>query len=186
MNGVSANYITGTANKIALQATGGAFSLSLWDIVVISVFVVAAVSFTFIIGRGRIVYSMVVGYITFSLWHVFPIASIVKNVGDGETFALRIAIFFTIFILLFTLLRNSPLSFDVKLSKGRYSTIAKTLLFSVIQVGFFLNIIFSFLPAKGELAIAPITQFLFYSSYSSMVWISLPVAALMLLRDRKF
>jgi hypothetical protein len=180
--------IGNTATALSGSAPGSAaksiFATPTWDVIVIAVFFIAAFFYAMIAGKNRVVLGIVVSYFTFALWQVLPIGSLVKDIGEGESFALKITLFFALFFFTFVLSAKSSVVPGFKIKKENFGVLAKTFLFAFLQVGFFLNMIFSFLPQKGKFEISPISKFLFYSEYSSLAWVALPIIAIILLRRK--
>ena len=146
------NSVSLVAGSISQGVRESVFAHPTWDIIMIVVFLAAAFFYAIIAGKGRIVTGIIVSYVAVSLWHVLPMDSIVDNIGDGERFAVKITLFFALFIALYALVSRSSVIAQVRSSaRDKLSALTKTFVLAALQVGMFLNIIFSFLLGKRNL-----------------------------------
>jgi len=179
------NVALAAGSSVANEGAKSIFTNPTWDVLIIVIFIAASFFYALLFGKNRVILGILVSYFTFSLWQVLPIFKISQNIGEGEGFALKIALFFALYTFIFVLSGKSSVVPGFKIRKEKFTVMAKTFLFSFLQIGFFLNIIFSFLPVKGNFEISPIINFLFYSDYSSVFWVAMPIIAIIVLRRKE-
>jgi hypothetical protein len=148
-----------------------------WDIILI--FVMIAIGFFYGISRGRhkMVSSVINTYVALALFNVIPIGAIAHYLKTGNLFAIKISVFFAIFL---------PLVFLMNRGRPRYlrSNIAwwQVFLLSFIQTGLLIHIVFSFLSPETAKNLAPITKSFFANTNLTIWWLGLPLLFLIFIR----
>ena len=151
-----------------------------WDLFIILFWGVASVFYAFAAGRGRIISLLMSLYIAKLLVLEAPWLTSAINQKLPSSFASlqQLVSFLVIFILLFVLL--SRYAFRTSADGRHFGSIPFALVFAILQVGLLINTILGFLAVSGK-TFSPLVSFLFLSNSSGFIWLSLPLAYLIVL-----
>lgn len=141
---------------------------------------VASVIYSFFTGRGKIISILVAVYMAELIVIQAPFLSdaIAERFGVVGYLAQLIA-FLAAFCFLFIVL--SRFVFRTAMDqRGLFSWIYG-LLFAVLQVGFLISVVLSFLPPEMQFKFAPIVKLVFLSDFARFVWLLLPIAFLVVI-----
>lgn len=169
ISGINIPGVHATATQI--------FSHPTWDIILI--FAMIAIGFFYGISRGRhkMVSSVINTYVALALFNAVPIASIAQMFRTDNMFAVKVSVFFAIFL---------PLVFLMNRGRPRYlrSNISwwQVFLLSFIQTGLLIHIVFSFLSPDTAKNLAPITKSFFANTNLTIWWLGLPLLFLIFIR----
>lgn len=158
-----------------------------WDLFILIFFVVAVFIYGFSLGRNRIVVILVAIYMALAVVNSAPFVDtwIAKAMGMGnftQAFGFKIGLFLVIFALLFFLFSRSTLLRNVTGSEhaGAWWQVP---IFSILHIGLLLSIALSFLPKEMTMQLAPLTREIFTSEIGRFVWITAPIAAMIILPE---
>jgi hypothetical protein len=163
------------------------FTTPSWDLFILIFFAVAVFIYGFSLGRNRIVVILIAIYMALAVVNTAPfvdkwVNKAVAINGVGQVFAFKLGLFLVVFALLFFLFGRSRLLFSVG-SDQRHSGWWQIPIFSILHIGLLLSIALSFLPAESLLQLAPFTREIFGSDIGRFVWITAPIAAMIILPE---
>jgi len=166
---------------VANYVSGINWAAPTWDLFIVLFFIVTVFLYGMSLGRDRIVVILVSIYMALAVVSNAPFIGRLR-IGDavGQYFALRLATFIGIFVLLFFLLSRSALLKNIgNLASGKWWQV---LLFSVFHVGLLVSITLSLLPPDAIGHLAPITRQFFASDSGRFFWIVAPIIGIALLK----
>ena len=161
----------------AKTSAAGFLSNPSWDIVLVLAFVGASFFYGVMMGKRRIISSILYTYIAFALYSVLPEKSVLPLLSFFDPFAARIVIFLVIFIGIYFLLGSRS-----SRSPVRAAVWWQVFLLSFVQVGFLFHIIIGFLPKETVAGLAPITKKLFANASLTVWWFLIPILLLIFFR----
>ncbi len=148
-----------------------------WDAFIFFFWAIVAVIYSFSAGRGRIISILVAVYMSELLVIQAPFLS--TAVGDKFGLALYLGRLITFLVLFgFFFLVLSKFVFRTSVENRRWGSWLFSLIFAVLQVGFLISVILSFLPPEIKGSFAPLVKFVFISETANFVWLLLPIAFL--------
>ncbi len=148
-----------------------------WDAFIFFFWAIVAVIYSFSAGRGRIISILVAVYMSELLVIQAPFLS--TAVGDQFGLALYLGRLITFLVLFgFFFLVLSKFVFRTSVENRRWGSWLFSLFFAVLQVGFLISVILSFLPPEVKTSFAPLVKFVFISETANFVWLLLPIAFL--------
>ncbi|TSC65957.1 MAG: Uncharacterized protein G01um101477_273 [Candidatus Doudnabacteria bacterium Gr01-1014_77] len=148
-----------------------------WDAFIFFFWAIVAVIYSFSAGRGRIISILVAVYMSELLVIQAPFLS--TAVGDQFGLALYLGRLITFLVLFgFFFLVLSKFVFRTSVENRRWGSWVFSLFFAVLQVGFLISVILSFLPPEVKSSFAPLVKFVFISDTSNFIWLILPIAFL--------
>ncbi|MHB8871002.1 MAG: hypothetical protein ACYC5G_00900 [Candidatus Doudnabacteria bacterium] len=148
-----------------------------WDAFIFFFWAIVAVIYSFSAGRGRIISILVAVYMSELLVIQAPFLS--TAVGDQFGLALYLGRLITFLVLFgFFFLVLSKFVFRTSVENRRWGSWIFSLFFAVLQVGFLISVILSFLPPELKSSFAPLVKFVFISDTSNFIWLLLPIAFL--------
>ena len=148
-----------------------------WDAFIFFFWAIVAVIYSFSAGRGRIISILVAVYMSELLVIQAPFLS--TAVGDQFCLALYLGRLITFLVLFgFFFLVLSKFVFRTSVENRRWGSWLFSLFFAVLQVGFLISVILSFLPPEVKTSFAPLVKFVFISETANFVWLLLPIAFL--------
>lgn len=153
-----------------------------WDLLIIVLFLIAALLYGISLGRDRIIIILVSIYMALAVIQALP--PFVLSIKIEEIFAFQITAFVGIFLVLFFFLSRSAIlrTLGSKAAQGR---LWQVLLLSFLHVGLLLSIALSFLPAEIAQNFAPFTRMIFTDPWARFGWITAPVLAMLLMGGGK-
>jgi hypothetical protein len=158
-----------------------------WDLFILIFFVIAVFIYGFSLGRNRIVVILVAIYMALAVVNTAPFingwaSEAIKVSGFAEPFAIKIGLFAVIFALLFFLFSRSTLLRHVT-GMEHAGAWWQVPIFSILHIGLLLSIAMSFVPREFLLQLAPMTREVFTSDIGKFVWITAPIAAMIILPE---
>lgn len=167
-------------------AQGLNFSDPSWDLFIVIFFVVGSLLYGFSLGRTRVIVLLVSMYIALAIVNTAPYLNQLNfstkvNIENWGTF--KISAFVGVFVVLFFILSRSALIKSINDdTRGKWWQI---MLFSFLQIGLLISIILSYLPSDISNNLAPLTQNVFSSETGKLVWLILPIVAMMIVKKSK-
>src|SRR3989338_7732151 len=148
-----------------------------WDVVLVLAFVGAGFFYGVMMGKRRIISSILFTYIAFALFSVLPQEKVLLWFTFLDPFAAKIVIFLAIFTAIYILLGSRR-----SRSPVRAAAWWQVFLLSFVQVGFLFHIIIGFLPQETIAGLAPVTKTLFANASLNVWWFLIPILLLIFLR----
>ena len=162
------------------------WSVPSWDLFIIIFFVVAALLYGLSLGKSRIIVILVSIYMALAVCNSAPFINDwsrqTVSINFGQDFVLRVSLFLGVFLILFFLLSRSALSAFGTGSVGKWWQV---ILFSFLHVGLLISVILSFLPQDIKGHLLPLTQDVFTSEMGRFIWITLPIAAMIVFKGNE-
>jgi hypothetical protein len=170
-----------TTSQVSQQIHSLNWQTPSWDLFVFLFWAVASIIYAFAAGRGRIISLLMSLYITQLLVLEAPwlTKALSQKVPSGLASIQFLVSFLIIFILLFALLGRY--AFRTSADGRHFGSIPFTVIFSFLQVGLLINIIFSYLPAKLVQSFSPLVQTIFIAQPANFVWLLAPLIFLIIL-----
>ena len=171
--------------KIDIMAIFSAidFSTPTWDLFIILFFIGSVFLYGFTLGRDRVLTILISIYMALAVVNTAPYISALKaEVSMGQMFALKVATFVGLFVILFFLIARSALlrNFTGDVT-GNWSHV---FVFSVLHVGLLTSVTLSFLPLNALNHLAPITKIVFTSDPGKLAWLILPIVAMVFMKSK--
>ncbi len=155
-----------------------------WDLFLILFFVIGALFYGISLGRDRITVIMVSIYMALAVVNYAPfLTTFNADVQINNAFSFRIVAFLGLFVLLFFFLSQSALL--KSFGSESYGKLWQVVIFSVIHVGLLLSVTLSFMPESMLASLSPVSHQLFIADAAKAVWITLPIVAMALLKNRE-
>jgi len=163
------------------------FTRPSWDLFILIFFVVAVFIYGFSLGRNRIVVILIAIYMALAVVNTAPFVDSWMNQAAsisnfGQVFIFKVGLFLVVFALLFFLFSRSRLLFSVGADQ-QHSGWWQIPIFSILHIGLLLSIALSFLPADTLTVLSPFTRQIFASDIGRFVWITAPIAAMIILPE---
>jgi len=154
-----------------------------WDLIVLLFFIIGALFYGMAMGRSRIVVILMSIYITLAIANSVPWENFIKgSISVNNALVLQAGVFLILLIVLFFLISRSAVGRVVGDSGGKWWHI---ILFSFLQVGLLISVIMSFLPSYFLSNFSEVTRDIFISDIGRIVWLVLPIAGMLLVRDKE-
>lgn len=152
-----------------------------WDLFIGLFFVISALIYGISLGRERILVILVSIYMSFAVASNLPFINeeVSQRINLGPAFVMRMVIFLVLIAALFLLFTRMGLF----MSSSSRTNLPLVILFSLLHVGLFISIIFSFMPAAFASQVSETTRAIFDSDVGRFLWILSPVVALYLARS---
>ncbi len=153
-----------------------------WDLFIILFFIVAGFLYGLSLGRDRVIVILISVYMALAVVNSAPfIGNFQADIGINQFFVFRMSAFVVVFIALFFLMSRSALLSTVA-SSNTQGAWWQVLLFSFLHVGLLISITLSFLPPSASANLAPLTQKIFVHDIGRFIWITAPIAAMILIK----
>lgn len=156
------------------------FSNPTWDLFIILFFAVAALLYGFSLGRDRIITMLVSTYMALAVTRSAAFLSDTNaDIGVNQFLVIKVTAFITIFVVLFVVLSRSALQKTVATADavGKWWQV---IVYSTLHVGLLISIVLSFLSDSAISELAPLTRTLFAGDVAHMVWLILPIIAMVM------
>lgn len=151
-----------------------------WDLFILLFWVVASVLFAFAAGRGRMLSILVSTYMAQLLVIQAPFFSdaVSNRFNIGTATIAQLAAFVILFLIFFIFLNRYAMRSSIE--RRQLLAMPFVLVFTIFQVGLFINIVLSYLPDYVQNNMSPLIQFLFLHPNAGFIWLLLPVVFLVL------
>jgi len=154
-----------------------------WDIFILLFFIATILIYGFALGRGRIVTILISTYLSLAVATNMPFMDqLALWLNNTLQFAFQVSAFLAVFVVLFIFLQRSSLLSGLSSDRGG---LLQTIIFALLQVGLFLSIILSFLPADFVGQLSELVHSLFLTDTAKFIWIIAPIVALIFFHGRK-
>jgi len=158
-----------------------------WDLFILIFFAVAVFIYGFSLGRNRIVVILIAIYMALAVVNTAPFLNkwieSALNLGNiGQVFIFKLGLFLLVFAILFFLFSRSRLLLGMG-GEERHGAFWQIPIFSVLHIGLLLSIALSFLPPDALAQLSPFTREVFSSDVGRFVWITAPIAAMIILPE---
>lgn len=157
-----------------------------WDLFILFFFIIGAFLYGLSLGRERIIIILISIYMALAVINTAPFLDKLYGkeliINIGQDFAIKVTLFFGVFVVLFFLLSRSALSRSFgNASAGSWWQV---ILFSFLHVGLLTSVVLSFLPSQTASHLLPITQQIFASEIGKFIWIIAPIVAMILFKGK--
>lgn len=152
-----------------------------WDLFIVLFFLIAVFLYGMSLGRDRIIVTLVSIYMALAVVQTAPfLKGLQADIAVGQFFAFRVSTFLGVFLLLFFMLsRSALLRTFANLANGSWWQV---MLFSAFHVGLLVSSVLAYLPAEAVNQLAPLTRQLFAGETARFIWVSAPIAAMMIIK----
>ncbi len=167
-----------TATALPAHVASGIGGISLhnptWDAFILLFWIIVSIIYSFSAGRGKIISILVAVYMSELIVIQAPF------LGNGAAQHLNVAlyigrlvVFLVMFLVFFLVL--SKYVFRTSLEHRGMSSWLFSFLFALLQVGFLISVVLSFLPIATQQTFSTSIQTLFITSTAQFVWLLLPM-----------
>jgi hypothetical protein len=179
MLSVTATSVPATVTTAVASGSVGGISLHnpTWDAFIILFWIIVSIIYSFSAGRGRIISILVAVYMSELIVIQAPFLG--NSAAQHLNLALylgRLIVFLVMFLLFFLVL--SKYVFRTSLEHRGMSSWLFSFLFSLLQVGFLISVVLSFLPVATQQTFSTSIQTLFITSTAQFIWLLLPMVFL--------
>jgi len=172
-------------NFSSLNLSNFSFS-GTWDWLILLVFLGVALVYGLAMGKNRLVVVMLGIYFSFLLTRAIPWKELpFLGLKDAPESTTQIFIFLALVIGFYFLIPHSALRHAMRLGGRGVAAWWQVLVMSILQIGLILALVIGFLPAKVTAGLSPLSQLVFVGLSAQFLWIFLPIAAIMFLRNRR-
>lgn len=154
-----------------------------WDVIVLLFFVGGALLYGMAMGRSRIIVILMSIYITSAIANAVPWDRFFSgSISVNNALVLQAGTFIVLLIALFFLISRSAVGRVIGDSGGKWWHV---ILFSFLQIGLIISVIMSFLPDQFLANFSDLTREIFTSDIGKIVWLVMPIAGMLLVRDKE-
>lgn len=179
MLSATATALPASVTSVASTAAIGGISLHspTWDAFIILFWIIVSVIYSFSAGRGKIISILVAVYMSELIVIQAPFLGTYSAQHLNLALYLgRLVVFLVMFLLFFLVL--SKYVFRTSLEHRGMSSWLFSFLFALLQVGFLISVVLSFLPIGTQETFSRSIQTLFITSTAQFVWLLLPMVFL--------
>jgi hypothetical protein len=152
-----------------------------WDAFIFFFWIIASLIYSFAAGRGRIIAILVAVYMSELLVIQAPfLSTAVENQFGLAVYLARLITFLVLFAFFFLVLSRFVFRTAVESSRSLFSWVY-SFIFAILQVGFLISVILSFLPDEVKASFAPLVKLIFISQTAAFVWLLLPIVFLIII-----
>ncbi|MFH1460892.1 MAG: hypothetical protein ABIF84_00495 [Patescibacteria group bacterium] len=160
-----------------------------WDIFILLIFLIAVLIYGLFLGRNRMIVILLISYFSLLIVKNIPWQKLSQfgwlGVEESPSASLRIILFLAIILLFYFLVPRSVLISSLRLKKRGVASWFQLFILSIVQIGFLIMVILSFLPVESISNLAPIIRKIFVGPEAQFVWITLPILAMVLMRRKR-
>ncbi|MBU1167374.1 hypothetical protein KKC60_03125 [Patescibacteria group bacterium] len=151
-----------------------------WDLFIVLFFVVSVFVYGLSLGRERIMVILASIYMAYAVSSNLPFITekMSQKFNLGPVFVMRTVVFLVILVALFFLFSRMNIFNNL----GGGTSLPVVALFSVLHVGLFVTIIFSFIPPTALAGLSSTTRMVFGSEIGKFLWIIAPIGAMYLMK----
>ena len=151
-----------------------------WDLFILLGWIIVSLIYSFAAARGRIITILISIYMSELIIIQAPFLGVLVATKSGlAVYMARLILFLVIFAFLFLVM--SKYVFKTSMENRKLGSWFFAFLFSLLQIGFLISVILSFLPTETKAIFAPLIQLTFISSTAQFVWLVLPIIYLIIL-----
>ena len=174
--------LTIATNQLADEVSILGWASPSWDIMLILIFIVAAMVFSMSFGRRRVIVLMFSIYISLAVVNTLPyLENIFLSAWVDKLFAVKIAIFLAVFVGLYISLNRSALLRYMR-GSSQFTPSWQIMALSLLHTGLLISITLSFLPADLIEYLSFFTKSVFVSEGGQFFWIVAPIITLGLIK----
>lgn len=174
--------ISEATSQLAEEVSSLGWASPSWDIVLILIFVVAAIVFSMSFGRRRVLVSLFSVYISLAVVNAMPfLERIFSSSWIDRLFVVKIIIFLAVFVLLYIFLNRSALLYYMR-GSSPYTPSWQVISLSLLHIGLLISITLSFLPENLVDYLSFFTKSVFISDGWQFFWIVAPIITLSLIK----
>jgi len=160
-----------------------------WDIFIILIFFVGVLIYGFFLGRNRMIVLLLGSYFSWAITQMLPWSRLTSvawlGLGKTPSPSLKMLVFLGLVLVFYFLIPRSVLSSPLRIRKRGEASWLQLFLLSVVQIGFVVSVLVSFLPNDVIATLAPVIKKIFIGGDAQFVWVLLPILALVLMRRQK-
>jgi len=177
-----AEELTVATNQLADGVSTLGWASPSWDIMLILIFIVAALVFSMSFGRRRVVVLLFSIYISLAVVNTLPyLENIFSDNWLDKLFAVKIAVFLTVFIGLYISLDRSALLRYMR-GSSQFTPSWQVMALSLLHTGLLISITLSFLPLNLVEYLSFFTKSVFVSEGGQFFWMVAPIITLGLIK----
>jgi hypothetical protein len=151
----------------------------------ILVFFVVGFGYGMLMGKNRLSLVMLAGYFSLIITRAIPWKTFGFFGDKGPDANIQIFIFLAIILAIFFAAPYSGISSVIRVSSRGRSKWWQNLILGVLQLGFLISVIISFVPIKNIGAWNPLIEQFFIGEIARFLWLLFPLAALMALKKKR-
>ena len=170
-----------SSSVISSQIASGIGGINLhnptWSAFILLFWIIVSIIYSFSAGHGRIISILVAVYMSELIVIQAPFLG--TDAAQKLNLALylgRLGVFLVMFLFFFLVL--SKYVFRTSLEHRGVSSWIFSFLFALLQVGFLISVVLSFLPVSTQQMLAALIQSLFINSTAQFIWLLLPMVFL--------
>lgn len=160
-----------------------------WDIFIIFLFLIGVWVYGFFLGRNRMIVLLLGSYFSWAITQTLPWVRLTSvtwlGLGESPSPSLKMLVFLGLVLLFYFLIPRSILSSPLRIKKRGEAGWLQLLLLSVVQLGFVVSVLVSFLPDDIIATLTPMIKKIFVGGDARFVWIFLPILTVVLMRRQK-
>jgi len=174
--------ISAATQELTTQVSNLGWASPSWDIVLVLIFIVAAIVFSMSFGRKRVIVSLFSVYISLAVVNALPyLEKVFTSNWLDKLFIVKIIVFLLVFIGLYLFLNKSALLRYMRGSSA-FTPNWQVISLSVLHVGLLISITLSFLPSSLADYLSFFTKSVFVTEGGSFFWIVAPILTLGLIK----
>lgn len=149
-----------------------------WDTFVVIFFVAGVLVYSFFANRERLAVMLLSTYSAVAIMTATPyLRTYIAQLPESGAVPYRLAIFLGLFLILFVLF-----SYNLSLRSDMGQTWIQAVFLSVLQVGLFLSIVLSYLPA--DIFSTQFVRAFFIDDLPRSLWMVAPISAMLVMHKR--
>jgi hypothetical protein len=141
------------------------------------------------LGRNRMVILLLGSYFSWAIIQALPWERLTSltwlGIGESPSSSLRMLLFLGLILLFYFLIPRSILSSTLRIRKRGDASWLQLFLLSIVQIGFVVSVLLSFLPYDVVNTLVPVVKKIFVGGDAQFVWILLPILVVVLMRRKK-
>lgn len=149
-------------------------------------FLIMGFGYGMLMGKNRLSLVMLAGYFSLIITKAIPWKTFGLLGAEGPATNIQIFIFLAIILAIFFLAPHSGLSSVIRVSGRGRASWWQNLIMGVLQLGFLISILISFLPAKNIAELSPLINQFFAEEPAKFLWLLLPLLAVFALKKRRY
>lgn len=174
--------LTAATTQLADEVSTLSWASPSWDIMLILIFIVAAMVFSMSFGRRRVIVLLFSIYISLAVVNTLPyFENIFSSDWIDKLFTVKIAIFLAVFVGLYVYLNKSALLRYMR-GSSPFTPAWQIMALSLLHTGLLISITLSFLPADLNEYLSFFTKSVFVSEGGQFFWIVAPIITLGLIK----
>ena len=148
-------------------------------------FLVMGFGYGMMMGKNRLSIVMLAGYFSLVINKAIPWELFGLFEAEGPSTNIQIFLFLAVILAIFFLAPHSGISSVIRVSGRGSSRWWQNLILGVLQMGFLISIVISFLPDKNIAELNPIIKQFLVEEPARFLWLVLPLVGLMALKKRR-